>query len=329
MFMRKLLAIVLAVAVAAVLLSGCTGGKTEDNGKLNIVVTIFPEYDFVRAIAGDRVNLHMLTPPGASTHSFEPAPGDIVKIQNADIFIYLGGESDRWVKNILDSLDTSGITVLRLMEHVDAYEEEIKKGMKADGEDDRDEDSHDGAYVHGSLEDPEYDEHIWTSPKNAILLIDVIRDAMCARDSENAAVYTENAKAYQDSLKELDARFIEVVETAARKKIVVADKFPFLYFVRAYGLDYAAAFPGCSDQADAGAATMIHLVKTVTEENIPYVYYVELSNKNVASAISEQTGAGMLLLNSCHNVARDDFESGVTYLSLMEQNVENLRKGLN
>ena len=296
-------------------LSSCqTQPQVKDAGKINIVATIFPEYDFARAIAKDKVNLSMLMPPGASIHSFDPSPADIKNIQNADIFIYIGGESDEWASNILESFDTTKMKIVKLLDYVNKEEEEIKEGME--------EEKHEEHEL-------SYDEHIWTSPKNALRLIEVIRDAIIEKDPENREFYTENAQSYQDELKDISNEIQNIVSDAKHKKIIVADKFPFLYFVNHYGLDYEAAFPGCSDQADAGAKTIAHLVNSVKTEGISYIYHVELSNKNVAEAISEQTGAEMLLLNSCHNLSREDFEKGVTYLSLMKDNAENLRKGLN
>lgn len=318
--MKKIIILCLSALLLFTVFTGCNSKQEDDNSKLNIVATIFPEYDFARAIAGDKASVSMLTSPGASVHSFDPSPADITKVQKADIFIYIGGESDVWVDNILDSLDTSKMKVIRMMDNVKTVEEELKEGMQEE------EEEHDNGE---ETEEPEYDEHIWTAPKNAIKLIDTLKDAMCEIDHTNAEIYKTNALNYSNELKKVDKDITDVVSAAKRKKIVVADKFPFRYFVEDYGLDYAAAFPGCSDQADAGVKTMTNLVDTVKNEKIPYVYYVELSNKSVAEAVAEQTGCGMLLLNSCHNVTKADFDKGVTYLSLMQQNVENLRKGLN
>jgi zinc transport system substrate-binding protein len=212
------------------------------------------------------------------------------------------------------------------MDYVNVYEEELKEGMTPE-----EEEATSVIPAQAGIpdaEEVEYDEHVWTSPKNAILLIDAIRDAMCEADDAHAKVYTDNAAAYKEKLVAIDETILELVQTAKRNKIIVADKFPFRYFVEQYGLDYAAAFPGCSDQTDAGAATIAYLIRSVTEEKIPYIYYVELSNQSVASAIAEQTGAEMLLLNSGENVSKDDFNAGVTYVDLMNQNIENLRKGL-
>ena len=313
---KKILLIIISIFLVGMVLSGCSKNKKKAEERINIVVTRFPEYDFSRAIVADKMNVQMLTPPGSSTHSFDPSPSDIIKVQKADIFIYVGGESDIWVKNILGSLDTTKMKIIRLMDYIDLLREEIKEGMQIDEEEEVE-------------EEDAYDEHIWTSPKNAMKLINIILEAICEKDPANANMYKANAKKYQDELKVVDEQITNIVNNAKRKKIIIADKFPFLYFVKDYGLDYEAAFPGCSDQADAGAKTIAFLINAVKNENIPCIYYVELSNKNVAAAISEEAGVEMFLLNSCHNVSKTDFDNGVTYLLLMQQNVENLKKGLN
>ncbi|MCL2101955.1 MAG: metal ABC transporter substrate-binding protein, partial [Fibromonadales bacterium] len=213
------------------------------------------------------------------------------------------------------------------------YEEEIKKGMQHDHNNGHHNHSHKHKHKHkhsrkkGEIK-VEYDEHIWTSPKNAALMLEAIAKAFCEKDSSNCENYEKNSKAYISQINELANELSQITKSAKRKKIVVADRFPFRYLTEEYGLDYAAAFAGCSDQADASVATMAFLIKAVKKENIPYIYHVELSNQNIARAIAEQTGAKMLLLHSYHNLTKQEFESGATYLSLLKQNVENLRIGL-
>jgi zinc transport system substrate-binding protein len=292
------------------------------DGKLNVVATIFPEYDFARAISGGNADVSMLIDPGASVHSYDPSPGDLKTISGADVFIYVGGESDEWVDRILEGIDTRNMKVVRLMDYVEGVEEELKEGMEPE-EEEEEEGAEDGE------EEVEYDEHVWVSPGNALLLTDAIAGAMAEKDPAHKSEYEANAAKYKAELEKVDAEIEETVKGAQRQKIVVADKFPFRYFVDRYGLDYSAAFPGCSDQADAGAQTIAYLIDTVKEGKLPYIYHVELSNRNVADAIAEQTGAEPLLLNSCENVTKEDFDSGVTYVDLMRVNAENLKKGLN
>ena len=298
--------------LAGACLAGCHGGRVEDNGKTTVVTTIFPCHDFARAICGGAANVLMLVPPGVSVHAYDPSPADLLKARKADVFVYIGGESEAWVREkLLPSLDAPGMKVVRLMDFAGAPGEE---DAEEEGEEDHGE--------HGR------DEHLWTSPKNAMLLLDAMCDGICEKDPANEALYRANAKRRRDELAALDAEFTAIVAAAGRRTLVVADKFPFAHFVKHYGLGHEAAFPGCCDQADAGARTVARLVAAVRRENIPYVYHVELGSPNVAAAVCAETGAGMLLLHSCHNIARREFDAGATYISLMRQNAANLRRGL-
>ena len=293
------------------------------NGLINITATIFPAYDFVRQIAGDRVNLTMLLPPGAESHSFEPSPRDIITIHDSDIFIYIGGETDKWVDRILQSMDTGNMKILAMMNLVNVVEEEIVEGMEHDHDDHHD--HHDG---HHEDEDVVYDEHIWTSPRNSILIVRAVAALLCEADPANAGVYSQNAAAYIEELEKLDAVFSELAAGARRKTIVFGDRFPFRYFVDAYGLSYFAAFPGCSTETEPSAATVAFLINKIRAERIPVVFHLELSNERMANTIGEETGAKKLLLHSCHNITRQDFESNLGYLELMRRNAENLREAL-
>jgi zinc transport system substrate-binding protein len=320
---------IFALIVAAVLLTtGRIGfcspapdkGEGEKSSKnIKIVATVFPVYDFTRAVVGDAANLSMLVRPGVEIHTYDPSPQDILSIHNADVFIYVGGESDAWVDVLLGSSELAGKTVLRLIDRVDAVEEELVEGMQPEEEEEGEE----------GEEEEEYDEHIWTSPRNAMTLVRSIAETLCQVDPKNAETYRANAKGYIDEIAKIDEEFKALVASAKRKKIVFGDRFPFRYFADEFGLEYRAAFPGCHTESDVSAATMAYLVKAVQNESIPVVYTIELSSQNIAKAIAEQTGAEVVTLHSCHTVTRTEFESGVTWLSLMKGNVESLRKGLN
>jgi zinc transport system substrate-binding protein len=298
-------------------MSGCKKNKEavihSADGKVNVTVTIFPIYDFVRRIAEDKVNLTMLLPPGAESHSFEPSPKDIITIQNSAVFMYVGGESDTWVDRILESMNTDKIKILSLIDAVDAVEEEIVEGMEEDDDEE---------------EETAYDEHVWTSPQNAILIVNAIMELLCETDTANAELYRQNAQAYTNQISELDKQFQAAVNGARRKTIVFADRFPFRYFADAYGLTYYAAFPGCSTETEPSAATIAFLINKIKAEKIPVVFHIELSNERMADTISGETGAKKLLLHACHNVSKRDFDAGLGYLDFMRQNVENLREAL-
>jgi len=311
----KRLFILFCAVVLLFLFPGCRRAQTpREEGKLNVVTLIFPTYDFVRIIAEDRVNLVMLLPPGSESHSYEPSPRDIITLRGSDLFIYPGGQGAKWVDRILDSMDVPQMTILNLMDLVDTVEEELVEGM----EDDDDEDE----------EVPALDEHVWTSPKNAIILVAAITQALCELDSANAGFYRQNAADYSAKLAELDAGFMSVVEGAKRNTIIVGDRFPFRYLADAYGLEYFAAFPGCSTETEPSAATIAFLINKTRSENIPVVFHIELSNEKIADAISEATGAKKLILHSGHNVTKKDFDRGANYLDLQKANMINLKEAL-
>lgn len=530
--MKKIISILLGSCLFIGILSGCNQTSTpaesssttnhsieensvendsvETDNKISVVSTVFAPYDFTREIVGDHAEISMLLSPGSESHSFEPTPGDIMMIQNCDVFLYIGGDSDAWVERILASIDTSNIEIISLMDCVDVVTEEIVEGMQHDdhghsheGEDfdpadvkDRPMSDFDGDWIsgipliddgsldvyiehsaeendvsfkeqkeslltrwasdydnisiddstltinnisaeyeykgyqliesdhgssvwynyeisasiqdmptyitfndhshgaddhyhddeHGEIshfhlkygdesfdsiinnnewapfyfdashsnaeigefmaphddhdheepedqhedheEETEFDEHVWTSPKNAKLIVQKILDAVCDADAGNSDIYKENTEAYLAKLDVLDASFQEVVDSATRKTLVFGDRFPFRYFADTYGLDYFAAFPGCSTETEASAATLIFLINKIKEENIPVVFHAELSNQRMANTISEETGAKVMLLHACHNVSKDEMEAGATYLSLMTQNIETLKEAL-
>ena len=314
--MKKIILILLTLAIVLLGVIGCKQNKKtaarNENGKINVTTTIFPPYDFVRQIARDKVNLNMLLPPGAESHSFEPSPKDIITIQNSTIFIYCGGDSDNWIDRILQSMNTDNMRILAMMNTVEVVEEETVEGMEEEEEE----------------EEVAYDEHVWTSPRNAILIVKAITELLCEADSANADFYRQNSSAYIKSLEELDTEFTKIVTGAKRKTIVFGDRFPFRYFADAYGLSYFAAFPGCSTETEPSAATVAFLINKIRDEKIPVVFHIELSNERMADTISAETGAKKLLLHACHNVSKKDFEAGLGYLDFMRRNTESLRQAL-
>ncbi len=331
----------LAVMFLFCLLSGCgraesgeEPGDGEGGRKLKVAATLFPYYDFVRQVAGDQVELSLVIPAGMDSHSFEPTPKDIRIMQEADVIIANGGAMEHWVDQVVDSFDREDQTVVIMMDHVDAVEEEIVEGMEHSDE------GHGHVHVHedgeedGHLEEDEsqyeieYDEHIWTSPVNAMRMVDVIAETLTERDPDHGAMYQAGAAAYLEELERLDKEFREVRDSAVHDMIVMGDKFPLRYFADTYGLRYRAAFSGCSSDTEPSARTIAYLIDKVKEEGLPVIYYLELSSHRVAEIIGEETGAVPLLFHSCHNVTRRQFEEGVTYLELMEQNVKNLWEGL-
>lgn len=314
--MRKILVL---AAITALLLCGC-GAPAADGGEggLEIITTVFPAYDFARHIAGDRASVTLLVPPGSESHSFEPSARDIIRIQNG-LLICNGGESEAWVKEMIEG-EALAISPLYMMDCVETLEEEVREGMQVSGH------AHAQEEEHGHEE--EYDEHVWTSPVNAARICTAICEKLSGLDPENAEYYRQNCAEYCKALYALDEGFRAVVESAERRTMIFADRFPVRYFVEEYGLDYYAAFPGCADDAEPSAKTVAFLIDKVREENIPAVFYIEFSNEKMADVVCEDTGCKKLLFHSCHNVTAKELEDGVSYLELMEGNLLNLKEAL-
>lgn len=355
----RIAAALFALAAVCICMAGCGAREkpgpdknradrdADADGRLRVVTTLFPYYDFLRQLAGDRIELKLVVPAGMDSHSFEPTPADILTIQGADLLVCNGGSMEQWLDRVLVSLgeDTPG-RVVTMMDYVETLEEELVEGMEdshsaheshthahdadedEDGRDDGDTGENARLEEESGHEEHEYDEHIWTSPVNAIRMTAVLQEILSEEDPEHAGFYAGNAAVFTDRLKALDQEFRGIVAAGRRKLLVFGDKFPMRYFFDEYGLEYRAAFSGCSSDTEPSAKTIAYLIDRARGENIPAVYYLELSSPRVAELIGEETGAVPLLFHSCHNVTRYQFDSGVTYLELMEQNAVNLRKGL-
>lgn len=363
-FLRK--SVVFIVTISMILgMAGC--GKTtekEDNYRLKIVASLFPYYDMARAVIGDvkGIDLKMIVTPGQDSHSFEPTPSDVIQMENADVLIYNGGSLETWIDTLLDSLNNKNKIQMKMMDYVDVLNEEIVEGMdtrfeehdheehshkednhnkenhKEDShseenhkEDNHSEDSSNDSEFHNEDSEEEHeetDEHIWTSPVNEIIMTEKICETLSKALPEEKENFQKNAENYISQLKELDNEFRTIVENAKTKEIIFADKFPLQYFAKEYGLKYYAAFPGCGSDMEPSAKTIAFLVDKIKEDNIKAVFYLELSCHIVADAIETDTGAKPLQFNSCHNITQKQFDSGVTYVDLMKENVNNLKIAL-
>lgn len=324
---KRILALLLSVAMTLGLCACATAREETDTGKLSVVCSLFPYYDFVRVIGGEWVEPRLLVAAGREAHSFEPTPVDVIRVSRADVFIYNGGEGEQWVDEILNSAGENIPTVLRMMDYAAALEEEPVDG---DGHDhdghDHDDHDHDG---HGTDSDEiEYDEHIWTSPVEAMKLCRAICDALCDADPAHKADFRANLADYLQELSDLDADFRQVVSEKKRDLLVFGDRFPLLYFCREYGLNYRAAFHGCSSDTEPSLYTLKFLIDKVNEEQLPVVYALELSSQKVAGAIAETTGSKVVTFYSCQTVSTVDWAAGEGYLSLMRRNVAALREGI-
>lgn len=337
--MKKGAAVLVTLALALGLCA-CSAQPAQDDGRLQVVCSLFPYYDFVRQIGGEDVDVSLLVAAGKETHSFEPTPLDVVRLSRADVFIYNGGESELWVSDILDAAGGDIGVVLELMPYADKLTEEVVEGMEVSVHQHEHEDAeshdHDAQAGHDHEDDhdhedeeAEYDEHIWTSPVVAMTLCRAICDALCQADHGHAQAYTSRLDDYLAELTALDADIRQVVAQGKRTTAVFGDRFPLRYFFAEYGLTYSAAFHGCSGDTEPSLATLKYLIDKVRAEEIPVVYTIELSSQKIAQAVADTTGARVVRFQSCQTLSREDFDNGETYVSLMRRNVDALREGLN
>lgn len=313
--LSALLGLALLISMSA---CGAKQGPTPAEKKVNtvpvVVTTLFPAYDFARELCGERCEVVLLVPPGAELHSYEPTPQDLLRIRSCDLLLCNGGESEAWLETLLDGAE-GDFKVLKMLDCVQALEEEHKEGMQ----DLHEEEEEDGV---------EYDEHVWTSPRNAAEICRAITEELCAIDPDGAEYYRNSCARYCAELNDLDAAFRAIVARARGNCLVFADRFPARYFVEEYGLDYFAAFPGCADDAEPSARTVAFLIDRVRDEAVPAVLYIEYSDQRMADVICEDTGCKKLLFHTCHTVSAADLAAGASYLGLMRANLETVKEAL-
>lgn len=323
--MKKIYRFFMVILGFILVLAGCSEGSKEESistsDKIEIVTTLFPQYDFARQIVGDKAEVTLLLPPGMESHSYEPTPADMIKINKANLFIYTGELMEPWAHKMIESVDSEQVKVLDVSQGIPllAPNEEEEQYHDHEAEVEGHEHSEDDGHHHT------YDPHIWTSPQNAKVMVNNILEALCEVDPQNADYYKANAQAYQLQLDNLNDEFEVVVSNSKHDTIYHSGRFAMQYLMQQYGVNYVSA----PFEAEPSAALVAQVINEIKANNIPAIYYEELITPKIAQMISEETGAQMLLLHSCHNVSKEDFDNGVTYLSLMEQNVENLKIGLN
>lgn len=343
-------------SAAMLVVSGCsvstgtdqTFGQDKKDGRIKVVATLFPYYDFARQVAGEYADVSLILPAGMDTHSFEPTAADMIRMGQADLILYNGGENEQWVGQVLESADNQGIMADEMMKHVDTLVEESVEGMQEEkggehdheehGKEDTDhnaseEEEHDHETEEASDKAGEIDEHIWTSPVNAQKIVAQIAKDFAKLDPEHQEEYQKNAQRYMKKLKKLDKDIRQVTSQAKHKYLAFADRFPLRYFVEEYGLDYTAAFAGCSSDTEPSAETITYLTRQVKDRRLPVVLKIELTSDKVAKAVAEAASTKdhnvkVETFYTCHNVTRQQFDAGETYVSLMEKNVKVLRAAL-
>ena len=324
--MKKFISLILAALTAVAVFAGCSSVPAKDEGKLKIVTTIFPEYDWVSNITtgAENVDLTLLLENGSDLHSYQPTAEDIVKISSCDVFIYVGGESDKWVDDALKGAVNKNMTVINLLDTLgtNAKEEETVEGMQAEkgGHDDKEE-----------HEETEFDEHVWLSLKNASILCDKISAKLGEKDAANKELYSKNTEEYVKKLNELDAQYKAVRDSAKYDTLIFADRFPFRYLVDDYNLKYFAAFSGCSAESEASFETVAFLAKKLDELKLPALMKIDGSDGKIAKTVlqtSNQKDAKILELDSMQSVNKKDIEGGKTYLNIMKSNLDILAQAV-
>ena len=338
--MKKIIALLLVLLMAASMLAGC--GKQDDDDttdttdKLNIVTTIFPEYDWVREILGDKADnaeITMLLDNGVDLHSYQPTADDIVKISDCDLFIYVGGESDGWVEDALKNATNKDMKFINLLDVLGdkVKNEEVVEGMQEEEHEHEDGEEHEHEDGEEHEHEEEADEHVWLSLKNAEVLVGAISDALQELDPDNKDTYAANTDAYVQKLSALDAEYQTAVDNATCKTVLFGDRFPFRYLVDDYGLNYYAAFVGCSAETEASFETISFLAKKVDELKLPCVLTIEGAQHKIAETIVENTAEKnqkVLTMDSMQSTTSQDVANGTTYLSVMEKNLSVLKEAL-
>lgn len=304
-----------ALLVSLAIIIGAIIIWPKGNENASIISTSFIGYDFARAVTGEKNDVAMLVKPGAEMHTYEPTPQDIIRIKNARLFIYIGGESEEWVEDLLVDNNIPDEKCIRLMDYANLKQEDIKEGMESDEEE-------------GDEGEVEYDEHIWTSVENSIHLVEAIRDRLIQIDGENQEKYSLNTGNYTKRLRTIDSDLRTAISSINfdKRVLIFGDRFPFRYFVDEYGLSYYAAFPGCSEQTEASANTVSFLIKKAKELNARAIFKTEMTDGKLADTIAKEVGAKVYTLNAAHNISAADFNRGVTYADLMAQNAKTLKE---
>lgn len=309
---KALLIIILIIFIIGIifLISFGTIESKNKSDKLNITVTNFAIYDFAKQVGGDNVNVTFLLKPGIDAHNYEPTTKDLIKIKNSDIFLYVGGEIERWSNKVIESEDLSNTQVVCVTEMVDLLEEQEIDGAEAE------------------TEEFAYDEHVWTSPENAKRIVQEIANIFSAADIKNKEKYEENSKRYIQEISNIQGEIQGIVANKKRDRLVFGDKMPMQYFLNEFELNASAAFNGCSTETEPSSRTLTYLIEKVKEENIPVVLYIELSTGQVAKTIAKEANVETMQIQTFHNISKNDFDNGETYVSLMKRNIEVLRKAL-
>lgn len=310
--MKRIIAVLITffLIIGAIFIAlGNINKNNQQTEKITIVTSLFPEYDFVKQIGKDKVDVKILLPPGTESHTYEPTPKDIVNINEADMFCYTSNEMEPWAEKIASSIDSNTV-IMQAGEGISLIEIE------------HDHDKSDEHVEHSA------DAHVWLNPNNAIKMVENITDKLCVISPENAEYFRNNANAYIEKLRKLDIEIEETVANSKTKKLVFGGEFAYIYFLDRYNLEYETAYDGCGEGAEPSAKKIKEIIDTINNEKIPVIFYEELSEGKIAKMIAEETNAKALVFHTAHNVTSSELENGVTYISIMKENLNNIKEAL-
>lgn len=315
-----LVTITIIFALVIGLISAISNRNKNSNGKIKVITTLFPQYDFAKQVGGDKVDVILLLPPGAESHTYEPTPKDMANINNCSLFVYTGKEMEPWAEQTIAGLKNN-INVLDLSTTVNLINpEEFEHEHEHEAEEHGEHKEHDHNHS--------YDPHIWLNPQYAIKMVESIRNELCQIDPENKEYYTQNANAYIKQIQELDKEFQETVNKSESKKLAFGGAFAYAYFIERYDLEFVSAYASCGENVEPSTTQIKEVIDYINENHLPAVFYKEYTNGNVARTVSESTGAQMLVFNTVHNVSKDEIKNNASYVSIMKQNLKNLKIAL-
>ncbi|MBQ3409423.1 MAG: zinc ABC transporter substrate-binding protein [Clostridia bacterium] len=290
--------------------------KKQDDNKIQIVATLFPQYDFAKKIGGDKINVSLLLTPGTETHTYEPTPQDIIRINDSDLFIYTGKYMEPWADRIISGVD-SDTKILDASNNINLIKSE---------DDDEDEEEHE--HEHEEHHHHEFDPHIWLNPQNAIVMVKNITDELCSIDRDNEEYYKANSEKLIKEINSLDLDIENTIKSSDKNKIAFGGTFAYSYFVNRYNLEYVTAYDSCGESAEPSVARVKEVIDYMKENNIKVVFYQEASSGKIADSIAKETGAQKLVFHTIHNATQEEINNGETYISLMRKNLENLKQAL-
>ncbi len=320
-----LITIVLIFSVLIGIISTVNKPKDNNSGRIKVIATIFPQYDFAKKIGGDKVDVSLLLTPGTETHSYEPTPQDIINVNKASLFIYTGENMEPWAEKIVQGIDSDTVVLdaSKNIELKSSHDDEEHNEHNHDEEDNDKNNENEHHHEH------EFDPHIWLDPQNAVIMVKNITEELCNIDSENTEYYKQNAEKYIQELNALDSEIQNTINESKTNKVAFGGTFAYMYFVERYNLDYVTAYDSCGEDTEPSVSNVKKVIDYINTNKLPIVFYQEHSAGKIADSIAAETGAKKLVFHTVHNVSSQELADNESYISIMKKNLENLKTALN